>query len=258
MNKIFVALLISSVVFYSCRTTKNIAEGKLMEELSADQLNTKIEQNKFHFTTFYASSKVNIESKPLTQNAVAIISMQQDSFIGISFRVLGLEGLKIFITKDSVKIIDRINRKYYPRDFKYIENVFAIPTDFQTLQDIITGDLVYYTGTMYPLVSDTCNCYRLNIRNGSLINTIKLFPTFDIATMFVEDLQNNRTMFLQYSDYKKVERVEQIGRQNFSFLRTIHIDAVDKYSMLLEFTDVTLDEPLDFTFTVNSKYEKVE
>lgn len=256
MNKFILPVLLTAVFFVSCRTTKNIAAGKI-GELTIEQIDRNIQDNSFHFTTFYASAKVNIKSSSMDQNATAVISMQQDSFIGISLRVLGVEAIKVLITQDSVEILDRLNRKYIPRDYSYIEKMFGVQTDLRTLQNLITGDLIYNTGTMYPLAADTCNCYRIAVKNGALTNTINLFPTFDVEDMFVEDAVTKRTLLLQYRDYKKVERVEQIGRQNFSFLRTMKINAVEMYNIEMQFTNVTLDQPLDFTFSVNAKYEKV-
>ncbi|MBC8046023.1 MAG: DUF4292 domain-containing protein [Fimbriimonadaceae bacterium] len=250
MNKINFYIAGFIFILFSCGTTKNITGGKI-QQLSIDELDTKIKENTFQFNTLTAKAKIDVSSESMNQSVNANIEMEKDKFIGISLRVLGIEGAKIYITPDSVKILDRINQKYYPRDFSYIEKLFSIKADFQTLQKLLLGDVIYFEGTKYPLVPDSCTCYEMVVQNGALKNTIKIFPSFDVMQMFVEDMQNKRTMMLTYDDYQNLKG------QNFSFLRTIRIDAVEMYAVDMEFTSVTLNEPLNFTFPVNSKYEKV-
>lgn len=241
----------------ACTAPKHTGSGKKVQDISIDELDKQIIENYFQFSTLYAKSKATVNSKSVNQTVNAIFSIQRDSFIGISLRMLGIEGAKILITQDSVKILDRINQKYYPKDFSYIEKLFSLKTDFSTLQNLLLGDVIYYEGTKYPLPSDTCNCYRMAVLNGAIKNTINIYPAFVLMNMFVEDSENSRTMFLNYSDYRKVNGPET-KRQDFSFLRTIRIDAVENYAIDLEFTDVILNQPLDFTFSVSSKYEKIQ
>jgi len=251
-NKVLIYAALASLlcVFMSCKTQKNIAGGSI-QPLTIETLDEKITTDSFRFNTLIAKTKISFSTSAETRNASANIEMQKDQFIGVSLRLLGIEGIKIYITPDSIHILDRINQKYYARDFGYLEQLFSVSADFNTLQNLIVGDVIYYTGTKYPLAADTCTCYTLLAQQGAVKNTIQLFPTFDVMRMFVEDAQNKRTMLLTYEDYRKVDK------QNFSFLRTILIDAVEKYAVDMAFTDITLNEPLSFTFSVNPKYEKI-
>ena len=49
------------------------------------------------------------------QSMLADITMQTDSFMSISMRVLGMEVARIYITADSAQIMDRVNKQYLPR-----------------------------------------------------------------------------------------------------------------------------------------------
>lgn len=254
MSNLLPALLIIATTFFSCNTSKNNTGGKI-ENLNMDTLDARLHADEFRFTTFLAKAKIDVTDDEKSQSVNANIEAEKDKYIGISLRMLGIEGAKIYITPDSIKIIDRINQKYYPRDFSYLEKIFSVQADFQTLQNLLVGDLVYYTGTKYPLACDTC--YAIQTQNATLKNTIKLYPSFDVMQMFVEDMQNRRTMLLTYDQYQKIKGAKDKEAQHFSFLRTILIEAVEKYAVSMEFTDVTLNEPPGFTFSVNPKYEKV-
>lgn len=254
MNKLLRVFVLLSGFFFGCNTSKNITGGKL-ENLNMEQLDAKLQESSLQFITLTAKANIDVSSTEKNQSVHAIIEVLKDSYIGISLRLLGIEGAKIYITPDSVKILDRINQKYYPGDFSYLEKLFSVKADYQTLQNMLLGDVMYYEGTKYPLACDTC--YAIQTQNSLIKNTIKLFPSFDVMQMFVEDMQNNRTMLLTFDAYKKIKANGDADAQHFSFLRTILIDAVEKYTVHMEFTDVTLNEPAGFTFSVNPKYEKV-
>lgn len=247
MNK-WLVILPLFLILSGCRTV-NITGGKI-KEISLDEMEQQMLQTQLQYTTFSAKAKVEVINNGGSTNINASIDMQKDIYIGISLRMLGIEGARIFITPDSIKIIDRINQKYYPHDFSYLEESFGVAIDFKTLQDLIAGNLIFYNGTIYPGTPDD-EKYVLWANDGAFKNTIWLYPSFHVMRMQIDDLMHPRTMTLENGGYRKVEN------QTFAFLRQMHLSAVDNFDIGLEFTSLTLDEPVDFSFTVNPKYEVV-
>lgn len=250
MNKSVFAIIVTSILLLSCKTTQQIFTRNI-RNASAYELDAKLKEKAISFTTFSGKAKVDVASASINQNFSAQIDIQKDSVIGLSLRVMGVEGARVKITPDSIEIIDRLNQEYIPRDISFIKTAFNIDADFYDLQDLIVGNPVYYdSATLSTGESD--EKYVLLAEKGVYKNTLWLNGDYDILRMFIQDLIANRSLTLEYDGYQKIE-----GRQ-FAFIRNILIDAQDDLTAHIEFTKVEFDQPFGFTFSVNSKYKRVD
>lgn len=250
MNKTVYAWIFSVMLLMSCGTTQHILGGRIKDTTPAE-LDARINERRVQFTTFSGKAKIDVTGKDISQTMNASIDLKKDSVIGISLRLLGVEGARIQITPDSIKILDRINQEYIPRDFSFIEKNFALRINFNDLQNLITGSPLFYDQSTLSLgVSD--DKYVLIAQKDVYKNTLWMDGDFEILRMFIEDLYNQRTLTLGYDDYNKIQG------QPFAFIRTILIDAQDDFSANIEFSKVTFDEPFEFSFSVNPKYKRVD
>ncbi|MBK7037354.1 MAG: DUF4292 domain-containing protein [Bacteroidetes bacterium] len=250
MNKIISFFLLAAFTYSSCETTKNIF-GNKVKETTVEELNTKVLEKHIVYKTFSAKANIDLTGPDLSQSVNAQIDILKDSVIGISLRVMGIEGARVMITPDSIKILDRLNQQYIPRSFSFIETNFSLPITYSDLENLICGNPVFYNNTTLTQgVSD--DKYVLFAQKGVYKNTIWLSSEVDILRMFIEDLMNKRTLTLTYAEFDKIE-----GRQ-FAFLRTILIDATDDFTANIAFSKITFDQPFEFTFNVNPKYERID
>lgn len=250
MNKFISLFILATFTLFSCETTKNIFGNKI-KETTTEELNTKVLDKTIIYKTFSGKANIDITGPNINQSVNAQIDILKDSVIGISLRVLGIEGARVMITPDSIKILDRLNQQYIPRSFSFIETNFSLPITFSDLENLICGNPVFYNNTTLTQgISD--DKYVLFAQRDVYKNTIWLSPDVDILRMFIEDLMNKRTLTLTYNEFDKIE-----GRQ-FAFLRTILIDATDDFTANIAFSKIAFDQPFDFTFNVNPKYERID
>ena len=57
--------------------------------------------------------------------------------------LLGIEAMRVLITKDSVKLLDKLNKTYTARSVSYLQDVTDLPLDLKILQDLIIGNAVF-------------------------------------------------------------------------------------------------------------------
>jgi hypothetical protein len=89
----------------------------------------------------------------------ANIRMLRDSTIWISVNaVLGIEALRALITRDSVKLIDKLNKTYTARSITYLQDVTSLPLDLPTLQDLIIGNAVFIDSNVIGY-SQSAGCF---------------------------------------------------------------------------------------------------
>ncbi|MEP7229566.1 MAG: DUF4292 domain-containing protein [Ginsengibacter sp.] len=213
-----------------------------------------LKKNRISFTTFSSKIKVQYEdSRGKQPDFNAFIRLYTDSvlWVSISATFLSIEAFKILITKDSITIVNKLDKivEYHP--FNYIEKITHIPLNFSTLQDILIGNPIY--------VGDSVVAYR-QTENHLLISTIgKFFKnliTVSADNNLIErsklddlDVSQNRTADITYSDYEKNNGVY------FATGREITVAEKTKVDINLSYKQYEFNKELSFHFVIPQNYK---
>jgi len=265
---IFVFLAALIILLSSCTSTRQIqtAIGKKDTVIVTDTDRSRTDsiafirenyQNvldkKINFTTFSAKIDVDYrESDGKKYDVNANLRMHKDSAIWISITaILGIEGLRTLITKDSVKILDKQNKVYTARSVSYLQEVTALPLDLYSLQDMLIGHPVFLDSNIVS--------YSINENSISLLslgNYFKHLLTIGkddklIQSSKLDDVQEwrNRTGYLSYEKYEDKEGVM------FPTVRLISISEKKKLDIRLNFKQYAFNEVLSFPFPIPKNYE---
>lgn len=136
--KLITNMLILVVFLFAtaCKTTnKPLQNSKFPKEMK------QIEE----FDFIYLSAKAKVSYKDFQQNfkSSVDIRLKKDSAIWLSFRpLLGVEAMRVLITKDSVKILDRLKGETYLYSIKTLSRSIQFNLEFSMLQAAITGNLI--------------------------------------------------------------------------------------------------------------------
>ena len=94
------------------------------------------------FRYLTAKSKISFKSKQQDiDNANVNIRVRKDSLIWLSVSKLGFEAVRGLITRDSIMIVDKINKTYAAYDFPTLSKQFNFNMNFELLQALIVGNL---------------------------------------------------------------------------------------------------------------------
>ena len=85
-------------------------------------------------------SKVDFSSGGEVQSFPVNIHIKKDSIIWLSI-VVGLEGARGIITKDSIIFLDRLHRTYYKYDFTSLSKQFNFNINYDLVQSILIGNM---------------------------------------------------------------------------------------------------------------------
>lgn len=85
-------------------------------------------------------SKVDFSAGGEVQSFPVNIHIKKDSIIWLSI-VVGLEGARGIITKDSVILLDRLRRTYYKYDFANLSKQFNFNINYDLVQSILIGNM---------------------------------------------------------------------------------------------------------------------
>ncbi|CAN5544056.1 hypothetical protein BH10BAC1_BH10BAC1_00200 [soil metagenome] len=268
----FAALLFFiSTFFYSCKTHQKITlnNGKcLLDFKNARTLSANLKTNEFKFN--WLNAKLNAEAEIDSSSASFTISlrMKRDSIIWMSISKLGIEGARVLITKDSVKLINRIKNTYFVGDFAYISKLVSTDLDFEMLQSLLIGNSVEFYDEDEKIKPGIDDCqYTLGtIRKKKLkrvmekgkelkepAQSIYMIPeTFKIARILFYEFAPDRSFDARFSQYEQKDSAQLFPmKMNYTIRaqKTVKID--------LQYTKLVLNEEQTFPFKIPENYEPI-
>ncbi|MES1216140.1 MAG: DUF4292 domain-containing protein [Bacteroidota bacterium] len=269
MNRIIILLMGIVSLFASCRSTKKIqtaiaikdtviAAPVVIDHSHDDSMAVikenyeRLVKNKIDFTTFSAKIDVDYsDGDDKKYNVTGHLRMYKDSLIWISITaILGIEGLRAYITKDSVKLLDKQNKIYTRRSFTFLQEVTELPLDLPSLQALLIGNPVFLDSFILSY-SKTANSISL-LDNGDFFKnllTLGLDGYIQSSKLDDVDEMRNRTCYLTYDDYENKKGL------NFSTRRSISVAEKKKLDIKLNFKQYEFNETLSFPFTIPKNYK---
>ena len=163
------------------------------------------------------------------EDSIAQIRMYKDSIIWVSITaILGIEGLRAYITTDSVKVLDKQNKIYIARSVAYLQDITALPLNLSSLQDLLIGNPVFLDSNIisYSKSSNSVSLHGISDLFKMLITIGEPDNLLQSSKLDDLDEQRNRTSYLTYSDYENKKGVP------FSKKRTITVSEKKKFCIL--------------------------
>ena len=138
-----IAILLLIFLQFSCKSTYELGQ-KRAHGMSDNKLYNQIQDSSLMYKTLWVKRfSAHYESKGKSQNIRGSIKVLRDSIIMVQINAPTgiLEVARVYITPDSVKVLDRLKKKYIVSDFDYLSNKLNMDINFYTLQSILTNEI---------------------------------------------------------------------------------------------------------------------
>jgi len=207
------------------------------------------------FKTFSAKIKVEYEdAKGKQPNITAYVRILKDSMIWISgyATVFNIEAFRVLINKDSVFVLDKINKEVKLRSMDYLQEVTQIPFNLTTLQNLFVGNpvfledsLISYKETESKILMATLGKYFKHLltlnKDDRLITHSKLDDV---------DMSRNRTADITYGEYENNNGVP------FSTYREITVSEKNKLDIRLNYKQYEFNKELSIAFSIPANFKR--
>lgn len=270
MANLFVFSMLAVVSISSCKSAKKIQSAVAKKDTvtvnitnpsDADSIlviknaMADLHSRENDFKTFSAKVKVDYESSKGKQpNITAYIRIIKDSLIWISgyATVFNIEAFRVLVNKDSVFVIDKINKEVQYRSIDYLQEVTEIPFEFNTLQNLLVGNLVFfedsvvsYKETDTKILLGTIGKYFKNLLTINKSNHFVVHSKLDDV-----NINRNRTADITYGDFESNNGI------NFSTSRSITVSEKNKLDIELNFKQWEFNKNLSIIFNIPSNYKR--
>ena len=275
-----IAILLLIFLQFSCKSTYELGQ-KRAHGMSDNKLYNQIQDSSLMYKTLWVKRfSAHYESKGKSQNIRGSIKVLRDSIIMVQINAPTgiLEVARVYITPDSVKVLDRLKKKYIVSDFDYLSNKLNMDINFYTLQSILTNEIFQlqdlnerhrpfirnFKGKViddkYVFISDKAAKVERKLRKDKYWKLQKFnYQRFEIdpslmkiTDVLVREFGEERDISMKYRDFIN------LGGQKFPSELVFKVkDSIQSLSCKLKYNKLVIDQELKFPFKVSSKYKRI-
>jgi hypothetical protein len=206
------------------------------------------------YTTFQSKAKLHFESEDQKQSFNANFRMLKGKVIWVSINapIIG-EVARAIITPDSVKAMEKINKRKYLYSYKDIQKLINIEVDFNTLQEIIIGNAIATDGHISD-IKELGPLSTIFIVSPEYNNQLT-FNKGD-STLKQMQMQTMRSSVSTSSLLIAMTQYDYFEGRHFPIGRTYHIQDVKGAVQLdMDINKYDFDKELDFPFSIPATYK---
>jgi hypothetical protein len=253
-------------IFNSCRSFAPAVTERV--SYTADEIYDNITRNEPDIKTYSAGRlSLKIIDNDEELNLRGSVRINKDSAILVSINAFaGIEAARLLLTPDSVKILDRINNRYFLGNYEEAEKFFPVRIDYDVIQGIFFGSsirifdefqILDHYGTRYLFEDDIMTVRysgKIFPHNGNSSGDDMLQIDFD-NNFFIRDIQlystgnevYTRLIFNSFSDTNGQYFPENIDFHFVSHNLPMHAN--------IRFGRIEIDRELNFPFSIPSRYK---
>ncbi len=215
-----------------------------------------IEIQEIDFEYLHGKARLNYRDNTKEREVKAHIRMRKDSVIWMTFSVIGVQGGKALINKDSITIVSSVNKEYYVFDYIELSRRFNFKIDFQVIQSAMLGNLIVNKSNADGIMQEE-KFNRLSQKEGSVIITNLINKeTKKLELVELSETSTGNKLKLDYSDFQPV------GDKLFPFKGVIDIlykttKGLVNNTIVFEYNKAEVgDKELRFPFNIPKRYER--
>lgn len=213
-------------------------------------------------TTFIflnAKGKAQINMKGNKQGANLALRMRRDSIIWVSAGLAGIEGVRAVLTRDSVRVMNRLDKTYFSGGYDYLSKLLNVPVSFAQMQALLLGDyLPAPTGTKPTVATEEAGRQRVSYPLADvLVERLLQAGTGRVQQLKMSDEAAKRNLTVDYTDFRPLEEPASLPFAHATFIQAQQ-PAAGVVTAAINYNKVnTGRERLAFPFAVPKGFRRI-
>ncbi len=203
----------------------------------------------------YFSSKIDVDYRngDDQKNVNVHIRMLKDSLVWISAGLFGIEAARVLINKDSMVVLNKLEKTYMVYKNEAISGFSDVPLTVGQIQNLIIGQPVYAL-KLYKIAMNNDARISIQYPQEKFITSHQYGKQFyTIDTTAINDRTTSNYAMARYQDYSVVN--------GHNFPLTTYLTASNGNKLIyidMKFQDTDFETVVTFPFTIPSSYEKAQ
>lgn len=261
INKYIVCLLFM-LALAGCKTARKVGVVESGGIKGHNEFLALIQEQAFRFNTLSARLNVDLDMPGSSLSSRVDLKMVKDSAFQLSVQpFLGIEVFRLELSVDSVKVIDRMNKRYVADNYANLKGQTPIEFNFYNLQALFTNQL--FLPGQQEISPRQYNRFKLKqdgpVAEIKVKDAMGLFYTFmadgeeKILSTTISDPSDKYVLQWDYADF----RIS--GGKSFPMRMKADIkaDGVSKGGITIAYSRLMKDIPVNMEFSIPSKYKKM-
>lgn len=262
-ERILFAGFILFLFLTGCKSSKKtIGTVELGTAKAHTEFFDEMQKKAFQFTTLSSRLHVDVKTPGQEISSRVDLKMVKDSAFQLSVQpFLGVEVFRIELTLDSIKIVDRMNRRYVAENYASLKGQTPVEFNFYNLQALFINQL--FLPGQQRISPKQYNKFKLE-QEGAMAeiktkDSMGLLYTFradgeeKLLSTFVTDAASQYALQWIYADFKAV------GKQIFPMLMDVQVltDGISKGGIVINWGRIQTDASLNMDFSIPSRYKRI-
>jgi len=253
----------------SCTTQKQATKVQLKDE-GPEFLFARLKENELKFDWLSTKFSAEYKNNRKKNSFGGQMRIRKDSLIWLSLSpIMGIEVMRLMISQDSIKYINRMNNTYFIGDYDNLNKFLNTNIDYDILQSFLIGnDLSFYDDGKFKSAVDNGE-YKLStaarqklkkyVRNADealkiFIQNIWLDPaTFKIVQADVKEMRREKIRLeASYGGF------ENVDGQLFPKETEYNIYAENVIRVKVTFSKTVINETQQFPFKIPASFTLIK
>lgn len=216
-------------------------------------LSDQLQRNQMdNIQSISARAKVYAEGEGMVAEASANLIWIRDSILWLNIKKLGIEAVRILVTRDSFFMLNRLDKTYQADAINTLEHDYGLPEGFPLLQHMVLASA--WLAPDIALEADIKDSlHRLSGSNNRLAVDYRLEEgSFVLRQASFIQQRDSRLLYLQFGGFEKLH-----GAGIFPYIRRIEAFSpeIGPLSLDLVLSDVEINVPKSYRFEIPSHYQ---
>ena len=262
INRLVIVVLVAALSLTGCKTTKKTGTVESTGEKSHTEFFEQMQEQSFQFNTLTARLNVDLDIPGNNMSSRVDLKMVKDSAFQLSVvPFLGIEVFRMELTPDSVKVLDRMGKRYVADNYANLKGQTPIEFNFYNLQALFTNQL--FLPGQQSIAPKQYNRFKLNQEGATAEITAKdamgLIYTFmadgeeKILVTRISEPSDKYSLQWDYSDFRITD-----GKAFPMQMKAYVFDAgVAKGGLSFSYSRLQKNVPVTMEFSIPAKYQKI-
>ncbi len=252
MNRITLyALLIIVSLFSAC--------SKKLTSTTIPPLNTPkpvLDIESINFDYFQGKARMVLKDGSKERDVKANIRIRKDSVIWMTFSVIGVQGGKALINKDSITVVSNLDKEYYVFEYAELSKRFNFEINYQVVQAAMLGNLIMDRSDD-DQIEQQVSTFLLKQHSGTVdvVNFVNA-ASMKIEKVDMKETDSNNSLVINYSNFQPLQD------RAFPYNGTISlvyktVAGLLNTTIIFEYNKAEVgDKELKFPFNIPKKYAR--
>lgn len=253
---IFTSFLIFTSAAGGCKSKKIGAPTLATKTRSVDYLQKKLKESaQPPVKSLAARAKMNVNFDGSPMQVSANLIWVKDSVLWVQVKKFGIEGARALVTRDSVFILNRLEKTLRVKSWAEVQREFNLPEGFSLLENVVLGT-AWFAADMVLKSEIKDGLHQITGKNNRFSADYRIEEgAFRVRQMTFLEQNKAQAVTLGFDRFEKLD-----GGGSLPYLR--QIEAFDPETgttkVEIELSDVEINTSKSFKFEIPAHYRRAK